>query len=178
MRIVSMRKIVIALALVFGSALSADGQMVYKIPDGVFPLDWNKNGFKGYMYLEKNSPSGLFIAYPNDGESLDELRERAAKFIAPMVVSDSKDKDPLAFEIKPISSHKDDVSDRGRYYFFKGEKASVQILFFERKTPASNVLYGYFAQKKNEETKNKYWVGDDLKMPKLFNKFVGSFVVK
>lgn len=178
MRIVSMRKIVIVLALIFGFAFSADAQMVYKIPDGVFPLDWNKNDFKGYMYLEKNSPSGLFIAYPNDGESLDELRERAAKFIAPMVVSDSKEKDPIPFEMKPIASHKDDVSDRGRSYFYKGEKASVQIFFFERKTPASNVLYGYFAQKGNDDRKSKVWVGDDLKMPKLFNRFVGSFIVK
>jgi hypothetical protein len=158
--------------------LNTSSQIVYKVPDGVLPMDWNKSKFKGMLFLAKDSPSGIFIAFPNDEESLGELRERAAKFIAPMVVHDSKDLDPIPFETKAIASNKGDVSDRGRHYLFKGEKAMVQIFFFERATPASNVLYGYFAQKGNNEKKSKIWVGDDLKMPKVFTKFVGSFNVK
>lgn len=167
-----------ALTLFLSNAWQTPAQIIYKIPDGGFPMDWNKSGFKGMLFLQKDSPSGLFIAFPNEGETSDELRERAAKFIAPMVVHDTKDKATIPFEVKSISSHKDDIEDRGRYYFFKGEKSSVQILFFERKTPAAVVLYGYFAQKGNEDTKSKIWVGDDFKDPKLLKKFIDSFNAK
>lgn len=156
----------------------ASAQIVYKIPDGGFPMDWNKSGFKGMLFLQKDSPSGIFIAFPNQDETSDALRERAAKFIAPMVVHDTKEKETIPFEMKSITSHKGDIEDRGRYYFFKGEKSSVQILFFERKTPAAVVLYGYFAQKGNEDTKSKVWVGDELKDPKILKKFIDSFYVK
>lgn len=141
-------------------------------------MDWNKSGFKGMLFLQKESPSGIFIAFPNQDETSDALRERAANFIAPMVVHDTKDKATIPFEVKPITSHKDDIADRGRYYFFKGEKSSVQILFFERKTPAAVVLYGYFAQRGNDDTKSKIWVGDDLKDPKILKKFIDSFYIK
>ena len=165
-------------ALVFVQCSFAHGQIVYKIPDGVFPMDWNKSGFKGTLMLEKDNPSGLFIAFPNQGESLDDLRERSAKFIAPMVVHDTKEKTSIPFEIKSIVSHEGDIADRGRYYFFKGEQSSVQIIFFERKTPAGAVLYGYFAAKGNDAKKSKIWVGDDLKDPKLLSKFIKTFDAK
>lgn len=162
----------LGLAFVLFVGTASHGQIVYKIPDGVFPMDWNKSGFKGTLMLEKDSPSGVFIAFPNDGETSDDLRERAAKFIAPMVAHSAKEKETIPFEVKQIGSHKGDLEDRGRYYFYKDEKSSVQILFFERKTPAAVVLYGYFSQKGNEEKKSKKWVGDDLKVPKLLTKFI------
>lgn len=167
-----------ALSLFLCEIRYVSAQIVYKIPDGGFPMDWNKSGFKGMLFLEKDSPSGIFIAFPNQGETADELRDRSAKFIAPMVVTDTKGKENIPFEIKSIASHKGDIEDRGRYYFFKGDKSSVQILFFERNTPAAVVLYGYFAQKGNDEAKSKVWVGDDFKDPKLLKKFIGSFSMK
>lgn len=160
------------------SAASVQAQIVYKIPDGVFPMNWNESGFKGMLFLQKDSPSGLFIAFPENGKTSDALRERAAKFIAPMMAHDLKDKETMPFDIKPIRSHDGDIDGRGRYYFVKGEKSSVQILFFERQTPAATVLYGYFASRGNDETKSKIWVGDDLKEPKLFSKFIKTLVVK
>ena len=170
--------ILFGLLFFIGTALSTPAQIVYKIPDGVFPMDWSKSGFKGTLMLDKDSPSGIFIAFPNEGESGDDLRDRAAKFIAPMVVHDTKEKATIPFEVKSITSHKGDIEDRGRYYFFKGEKESVQIIFFERKTPAAVVLFGYFAQKKNDDTKSKIWVGDNFKDPKLLKKFTDSFYMK
>ena len=125
--------ILFGLLFFIGTALSTPAQIVYKIPDGVFPMDWSKSGFKGTLMLDKDSPSGIFIAFPNEGESGDDLRDRAAKFIAPMVVHDTKEKATIPFEVKSITSHKGDIEDRGRYYFFKGEKESVQIIFFEEK---------------------------------------------
>ena len=152
----------------------APAQIVYKIPDGVLTVDWTKSKFKGMMMLEKDNPSGLFIAYPDEGETIDQLRERAAGFIAPMV-SDAKNKESIPFEIKTIQSHSGDIDGRAKLYFFKGQKTSVQILFFERKTEDSIVLYGYFASKDNDKDKSKIWVGEDMKDPKLLSKFIKSF---
>lgn len=168
----------LGLALFLGLNAAVQGQIVYKIPGGVFPMDWNKSGFKGTLMLEKDSPSGIFIAFPNEGETPDDLRERAARFLAPMVVHDTKDKATIPFEVRSIPSHKGDLEDRGRYYFVKGEKSSAQILFFERKTPAAVVLYGYFASRSNDENKSKIWVDENLKTPKILSKFIGSFHVE
>lgn len=174
MKILSFGLLIAGLVLFLSLGSAVQAQIVFKIPNDVFPMDWNKSGFKGTLMLQKESPSGVFIAYPNQGESSDELRERAAKFIAPMV-SDAKAEEAITFEIKTIKSNKDDIQDRGRYYLYKGQKTSMQILFFERQTPAAVVLYGYFAQKDTEKKKRKIWVGDDLKLPKLLSKFVDSF---
>lgn len=156
------------------AASDTRAQIVYKIPDGVFPMDWNKSGFKGHLFLEQKSPSGIFVAFPNDEENIDQLRERAAKFLAPMVSGGEKEGQTLTFDIKSISSHEGDVADAGKYYLFKNQTTSVQILFFERSTPAGNVLYGYFANRSNDGKPGKIWIGDDMKEPKIFKKFIES----
>jgi len=165
---------ILTFLIVFGAGAIVHGQgIVFKIPDGVLPMDWNKSGFKGFLMLQKESPSGIFISSPNDGETIDQLRERAAKFIAPMVV-DVKDKAVIPFDIKSIAKHDGDFGEDGKYYFYRAEKSSVQILFYQRKTNGSVFLYGYFASKGNEDKKSSIWTGDDGKN-KLLEKFIKSF---
>ena len=68
------------------------GGVIFKIPEDVFPMDWNKNGFKGILMLRKDSPSGIFIGYPNDGEKIEDFRTRVANFIVPMFTGQEKEK--------------------------------------------------------------------------------------
>lgn len=166
-------KVFALLVLLNGAAIYAQG-IVFKIPDDVFPMDWNKSGFKGILMLQQDSPSGVFISSPNYGETIDQLRERAAKFIAPMVVHETKEMNPIPFEIKSITRNKGDSSD-GKYYLYKGEKSSAQILFYLREANGAMFLYGYFASKGNEEKKSSIWADDDGKGVKLLKKFVDSF---
>ena len=161
--------------LIFLNGAAAYGQgIVFKIPDNVFPMDWKKSSFKGILMLQKDSPSGAFISSPNDGETIEQLRERAAKFIVPMVVSETKDLKHIPFEIRPISKNKGDRSC-GQYYLYKGEKSSAQILFYEREANGTTFLYGYFASKENDDKKSSLWADVDGKGVKLFEKFVRSF---
>ena len=161
--------------LIFLNGAAAYGQgIVFKIPDNVFPMDWKKSSFKGILMLQKDSPSGAFISSPNDGETIEQLRERAAKFIVPMVVSETKDLKQIPFEIRPISKNKGDRSG-GQYYLYKGEKSSAQILFYEREANGTTFLYGYFASKEKDKKKSSLWADDDGKGVKLFEKFVRSF---
>lgn len=158
---------------------SNKGSIVFKIPDDVFPMDWNKNGFKGILMLRKDSPSGIFVAYPNDGETLEALRERAAKFIAPMFISDENEKKKeINFQKSPIPVHKGDVDNSGLYYSNENEKSMTQILFYEREASGKRVIYGYFANK-NKEAKAKavkdIWADDKGQGVKIFEKFWRTF---
>ena len=166
---------IVAFLVVLGGATVYGQGIVFKVPDNVFPMDWKKSGFKGMLMLQQDSPSGVFISSPDDGESVEKLRERAAKFIAPMVVHETKDKNPIPFEIKVISGNKGDSVNEGKYYLYKGEKSSVQILFYTRASNGSTFLYGYFASKDKEKKKSSIWADDDGKGVKILKKFVDSF---
>lgn len=152
--------------------------IVFKIPEGVFPMDWNKSGFKGILMLRKDSPSGIFIAYPNDGENLEDLRERAAKFIAPMFISDENKKKEIKSQKSPIPVHKGDVDNSGLYYFYENEKSMTQILFYEREANGKKLIYGYFANKDKEakaESVKDIWADDKGQGVKIFEKFWKTF---
>lgn len=104
--------------------------------------------------LRKDSPSGIFVAYPNDGETLEKLRERAAKFIAPMFVHDENERKEIKFQTSPIPVHKGDVDNSGIYYSYENGKNMIQILFYERQANNNKVLYGYFANQ-DKDAKDK-----------------------
>lgn len=157
--------------LLGGISVHAEG-LIFKIPKDVFPMDWNKSKFKGLLFLHQKSPSGIFVASPDEGETIEQLRERAAKFIAPMVSDASKeDNEIIPFEVNSIAANKGDAED-GKYYLYTGEKGSVQILFYIRKKGNSNFLYGYFASNNDNNIKNKRWADKNGKGVKLFQNFV------
>jgi hypothetical protein len=153
-------------------AQTQKGGVVFKIPDDVFPMDWNKNGFKGMLMLRKESPAGIFIGYPKEGEKIEEFRERAAKFIAPMVISDEEEKKGINFEKNSIPTHKGDSA--AFYYSYVNEKEMVQILFYERIANGNSLIYGYFAKKKKTdkpESVKDLWADDKGQGVKIFEKF-------
>ncbi len=156
-------------------AQNRGGGVIFKIPDDVFPMDWNKSGFKGILMLRKDSPSGIFVGYPNEGETIEALRERAAKFILPMIVGRDKEKSEaeVKFQITSIPNHKGDSGSAGQYYSYKNEKSEAQILFYERAANGSTFIYGYFALK-NESMKG-IWADDKGQGVKIFEKFWKTF---
>lgn len=124
--------------------------VVFKIPDDVFPMDWNESGkFKGIMMLRKDLPSGLFVTYPNEKETIDELIIRVTKYIPGMFLPSDKnfDSEKLIPSISTIPVHQGDVEGSGRYYLFSTEKTQVQILFYRRISNGNTFIYGYFANK-------------------------------
>lgn len=148
------------------------GGIVFKIPDGVFPMDWNKSGFKGILMLRKDSPSGIFIGYPNNGEKIEALKERAVKYITPMFIGDEEEKKGLTFETKSIPTHKGDST--ASYYSYTGEKEIVQILLYERVASGNTLIYGYFANKGKDakpESVKDIWADDNGQGIKIFEKF-------
>jgi hypothetical protein len=152
--------------------------IVFKIPDNVFPMDWNKSGFLGILMLEKDSPSGVFAAYPNNGgETIESLRERIAKFIVPMFGSEDKDKTEFTFKKHSIPNRKGDFGASGLYYLYENDKSLVQVLFYEREGDSKNMLYGYFARrlKGSKDEKKSIWADDKGEGVKILEKFAKSF---
>lgn len=171
---------IMAAMLVSVQAQSSSGKtgVIFKIPDGVFPIDWNKNGFIGFLMLEKDSPSGLFVAYPNNGgETIESLRERIAKFVVPMFAHEEKEKKEFDFKKTSIPNHKGDLEDSDVYYLYENEKSMVQILFYERKGDVKNALYGYFSKKEKDAggKKSSSWADEKGQGVKILEKFSKSF---
>lgn len=153
-------------------AQSKSGGVVFKIPEDVLPVDWNKNGFKGILMLRKDSPSGIFIGYPNDGEKMEDLKERAAKFAAPMVISDDNGGKEFKLEKTSIAKREGDSTD-AVYYSYANKKSMAQVIIYERVANGKPFIYGYFAFKDvNEDAKkSKIWADEKGQGIKVFEKF-------
>lgn len=148
--------------------------VVLKIPKGVFPMDWKKSGFNGILMLRKDNPSGIFIAYPNDNETIEELRARAAKFIVPMFTHDEKNDKDIKFQISSIPNHKGDFGDSALYYLTENDKSEMQITFYERAANNTKFIYGYFAMKDKDEKPKKLkdiWADENGQGIKIFEEF-------
>lgn len=142
-------------------------------------MDWNKNGFRGILMLRQESPSGIFVAYPNDGEKIEDLRERAAQFIAPMFINDENEKKTTkTFQKSSIPVHQGDVDNSGLYYAYENEKSATQILFYEREANGVRLIYGYFANKSKdskEKSSKDIWADENGQGVKIFEKFWKTF---
>lgn len=150
--------------------------VVFKIPDGVFPIDWKKSDFKGLLMLRQDSPSGLFVCYPNDNESIENLKGRVAKYVAPMFIHNEKEKESVSFQIASIPNHKNDFGESAQYYSYANESSMIQILFYERIANETKFTYGYFAMKdKDANTKKDWWADDKGQGVKIFENFWKTF---
>lgn len=154
---------------------SAPSGITFKIPNGVMPTDWK--GFKGMLMLEQR-PSGIVIAYPNEGESIADLKGRMVKEIARMFIHDEKASGEIKWTDVEIPSHKGDKGDKAIQKSNDGEKYFVQITLYERESEGAVLVYGYFAitDKKNKGKKDS---GDLLdaegKGSKVFDAFWKTF---
>lgn len=145
-----MRKLPIAVLLLLLLYLASPAQ-VFKAPKDVFPLDAEKTGFHGMIMLRKDKPSGLFIVYPKENETMDQVRERLAKYVVPMFLHGT---DPLPQpQTSSIPGHKGDASDSGISASYMVERSQVRVLYYERRIQDKTYTYGYFAYVK-EGTKD------------------------
>ena len=161
-----------------GEKQNEKGGAVFKIPGDVFPRDWNDQGFKGILMLKKDAPAGIFVAYPNEDEHIEELKTRISKAIAPMFVRDKDEENNVIFLKSLIPKHRGDSGSAGEYYSYTNAKSMIQILFYERAAGETNFLYGYFAMKdKDKEGKavKDLWADENGQGVKSFEKFWKTF---
>ncbi len=150
--------------------------ITFKIPPKVIPTQW-KN-FKGMLMLGEKSPSGVFISYVNEGETVDKLKTRAEKAIALMFAHEDKKVDELVWETKSVPVHKGDKPDSGVARSFDNDEQALQITTYEREWNGLKLIYGYFARKsKTSKSKDDSanFLDENGKGSKVFDAFWKSF---
>jgi hypothetical protein len=146
---------------------------IFKIPKEVFDLPSKDTGFDhGVLMIRQKQPGGLFVEYPKEAETLDQLKLRLADYILPMFLHDKDEKVRILPQIMAIPNHKGDLGDKGQLYLYSTEKGQVQVLFFERGIENKSYLYGYFAYRKKDSKDNaKEWADDKGSGVKFFDEF-------
>lgn len=147
--------------------------VVYKVPDGVMPLpSWA--GFKGMMMLCEKKPCGIFIGYPNEGETLEALKKRMSEWIGKMFVHEDAQARAIAWQSKDIPAHKGDKGNTAKMNTFEDANQILQIDFFEREYSGLSFVYGYFGRKSKtsgDKDNSADILDESGKGAKLFDKF-------
>ena len=146
--------------------------VTFKMPDKFMnaPLQ----GFKGLTMLNPDAPAAIFVAYPNEGESIKDLSRRVVKAI-PGLFFGAKEKE-FVWTAKSIEPNQGDKA--GSLNTAGDSKAFFQVALFEREWNGLTFVYGYFAMKTENSKKgdlDKYWLDENGKGVKPFEKFVKTF---
>ena len=171
------------LALVVGPQLTnaqdskTTGAAVFKIPDGYMraPL----TDFRGLMMLDPKKPAGMFVTYPNDNESTQDLRKRMLAFVGPMFIhadSEPRGEGGLVWTTKSLPSHPDDGDGKATTSIYSAANQEVQVTIYERTTGVRPFLYGYFAMRHNPaKSDDAKFLDDQGQGVKAFDKLWKSF---
>ncbi|HEV7642305.1 MAG TPA: hypothetical protein VGO50_00060 [Pyrinomonadaceae bacterium] len=156
-------------------AREADG-VNFGMLDGIVPVKW-KN-FRGTLLREGKKPSGMFIVFQNEGESLDTIRSRAGKAIAGMFIKDDKKVDDITWQTKSLPAHEGDKENTAIMNIYDGDAETIQVVYYVRERKNAVFVYGYFARK-SKTSKKKSDSGDFMDENgegiKIFDKFWRSF---
>lgn len=157
---------------------SAGQGVTFKIPEKVMPMEkWND--FKGLLMLGADGPWGIFISYPNEGETLDSLKSRLQKSLAKMFIHDDAKTENAVWKTVSIPAHEGDKGETAVSQTFAEGKSAVQLVFYEREWNGLGFVYGYFAMK-NEENKGDSgkFLDEKGKGSKPFDNFWKTFPKK
>ncbi len=144
--------------------------------DGIVPVKW-KN-FRGTLMREDKKPSGMFIVFQNEGETLDAIRNGAGKAIAKMFIKDEKKIDEIIWQTKPLPAHEGDKAGTAVMNIYDSDTETIQVAYYVREGKNAVFVYGYFARK-SKTSKKKSDSGDFMDENgegiKIFDKLWRSF---
>lgn len=132
-------------------------------------------GFKGMALLNHDAPAVIAIAYPNDGESIEDLSKR---MLAALPKFFGGAETPVDWKSTPIEVHKGDRAGSGLFHTATAGDKQLQAALFQRDWKGLTVVYGYFAMrgpKNKEKDVKKYWLDGTGSGVKGFDAFWKSF---
>lgn len=145
--------------------------VVFKTPDKFMraPL----SGFKGTMFLNPDKPSGIFITYPDENESIEGLTKRARSWFVGFFGRDSKKE--INWQVRAVKPYSTDKA--ANVHLSESPEMNVQITVYEREVNGLTFIYGYFAMRSSKGD-GKYsgadFLDDEGKGVKAFEKFCKS----
>lgn len=150
---------------------SAKKGVVFKTPDKFMRAELS--GFKGTMFLNPDKPSGIFITYPNENESIEDLTKRARAWFVTFFVRDKKKE--ISWQLRPVKPHSTDKA--ANVHLYESPEMNVQVIVYEREVNGLTFIYGYFAMR-NSKGDGRYsgadFLNDEGKGVKAFEKFQKS----
>lgn len=167
---------------VFGAASSTYAQdtpkrkhaIIFKVMEDTFPRSW-KPQFNGFLMLLQKDPAAIFVSYPNEDESIEDLKKRLLLTTHSMFFRAKKGPDGKEVEAQPnweigeVKLNKGDA--KGNYYLSKTEDKWIQVMLYERTKEDTTVVYGYVSMRTAEGKKPKTWAKPDGTGVKIFKKF-------
>lgn len=150
---------------------TSQGGAIFKIPDGYMPAEFAD--FKGVLIINPKKPTGMFVTYPNEGETTQALAQRVRAAIVKMFIH-KEDVPETAWQTKPLPPHTGDNAAAVATYA-KGD-IEVQVGAYERTENSYLLVYGYFAMRhKSGKGDNGRFLDEQGKGVKEFDKLWQSF---
>lgn len=131
---------------------TTQGGAIFKIPKGYMPVKFDT--FTGILLINPKKAAGMFVVYPNEGETTASLRQRALAVVASMFFHE-KDAPATTWQIKSLPRHTGD--NNGELAFASAGEMEVRIASYERMENSYLLVYAYFAMR------HKSSKGDDGK---------------
>jgi hypothetical protein len=147
---------------------------IFKSPDGYMRAEFAT--FNGVLFIKPKNAAGMYVVYPNKGETVASLRQRALEATAKMFFHD-KVFAVTEWQIKPLPPHPGDTN--GELATRSDGDMEVQMGSYERIEAANPLVYAYFAMrhKKGKSDDGKFLDenGKGIKdLDKLWQSFGGK----
>lgn len=125
----------------------------YRLPKKLISLDWV--GFSGLLMLEGKKPGGILVCYPNEGESIADLKIRVRTDIARMFVRDKEKASKLEWSEQILQGQSVDGNESAAIHLYDSEVETIQLTLYERvnKNNGKVLVYGNFARKSKTSKK-------------------------
>lgn len=133
-----------------GQAPAKKGKPVtFQVLEGYYANKFPDQKKAGVVMLDLKRAAGMFIVYPGDGQSTEELVDEIKPMVAGMFLQGSKRKDKieLTWTASPLPKHKGVDNESGTLFVAAEGKKEVQVAIYIRNYDGTEVAYGYFAMR-------------------------------
>ncbi|HEY0077062.1 MAG TPA: hypothetical protein VGB73_00340 [Pyrinomonadaceae bacterium] len=145
---------------------------VFKQPKNYMPAELPN--FRGLFMLNSKKPAGIFVSYPNDGETTQALLQRIRAAVIPMFVHGELKRE-ATWDFKPVPAHPGDGVESGTAATYTGETQEIQVVSYERVGGVRPFVYGYFAMRSKGKNSGAKFLDAEGKGVKEFDELWQSF---
>jgi hypothetical protein len=115
-----------------------------KLPKGYMPAPFPEKR-KGQVLLDAKRPAGMYIVYPQEGETPEAFTEVLKRMVTEMFLHDSKT--PVTWAESPLPPQKGIDNESGTLYSASNDKMEIQLAAYTRTVGETKVAYGYYARR-------------------------------
>lgn len=115
-----------------------------RLPDGHMPAPFPEKRV-GRLLLNEKRPAGMYVAYPDAGESVEEFNAVLKAIVAGMFIHDPKT--PVNWTQSPLPPHKGAENGTATLFVASDGKTEIQLAAYARTFGETVIAYGYYAMR-------------------------------